>query len=567
MIKRIDENNVMSEAIKQHRNGFFKKAKDLYRAILTQNPRNADAIFRLGTMALQFQQYDKAVSYINQAIILSPKISSMYINLGAAYIQLNQHEEAILAYDKALNLDPNNPNAYFNKGRALQTLDRPLKTNQNSSSCTTWRLLQITGARECYKRAIEINSKEPDTWVNLGVVEHELGDHISALNAFEMAARIDPECAAAYANSAAVLFDKGLHEISQILMDKAISLQPDNVDYKYRLSLFMLSSERLEKGWKYFDTRFEAEEKAKAALRAVPPEYWKGGSLKNKKLLLWTEQGLGEELLGLGILSDLINTGASIHLQCSKRMLPIVKENFPTLNVSSWGKHRQTVDQELPPFVFQCQALSAMKYLYSNTDAIRRDQPYIVADPVLANEYRQRYIEKARGKKIIGISWRSGNQKIGEAKSIPIEAWKPILETKGVLFVNLQYGDCTEDIKNIKNRLGVDIFVDKEIDPLGNLAPVFAQIAATDLVLSVSNSNIHIAGSMGVSAWSIIPASKGRLWFWFTERTDSPWYPSVKLFRQTSSVGAHKEWWSEPVDAIASSLSKWLNSRAKEPSP
>lgn len=567
MIKKIDENNVMSEAIKQHRNGFFKEAKDLYRSILTQNPRNADAIFRLGTMALQFQQYDKAVSYINQAIILSPKISSMYINLGAAYIQLNQHEEAILAYDKALNLDPNNSNAYFNKGRALQTLDRPLKTNQNSSSFTTWRLLQITDARECYKRAIEINSKEPDTWVNLGVVEHELGDHISALNAFEMAARIDPECAAAYANSAAVLFDKGLHEISQILMDKAISLQPDNVDYKYRLSLFMLSSERLEKGWKYFDTRFKAEEKARAALRAVPPEYWKGGSLKNKKLLLWTEQGLGEELLGLGILSDLINTGASIHLQCSKRMLPIVKENFPTLNASSWGKHRQTVDQESPPFVLQCQALSAMKYLYSNTDAIRRDQPYIMADPVLANEYRQRYLEKARGKKIIGISWRSGNQVIGEAKSIPIEAWKPILETKGVLFVNLQYGDCTEDIQNIKNRLGVDIFVDKEIDPLGNLAPVFAQIAATDLVLSVSNSNIHIAGSMGVSAWSIIPASKGRLWFWFTERTDSPWYPSVKLFRQTSSVGAHKEWWSEPVDAIASSLSKWLNSRAKEPSP
>ena len=133
--------------------------------------------------------------------------------------------------------------------------------------------------------------------------------------------------------------------------------------------------------------------------------------------------------------------------------------------------------------------------------------------------------------------------------------------------VSLQYGPVSGTLNEFEKETGVQVYLDDTVDQLKDLETFFAQVSAMDLVITISNTTAHVAGALGIPTWLILPRGAGEIWYWFTERTDSPWYPSVKLFRQTSSVGAHKEWWSEPVDAIASSLSKWLNSRAKEPSP
>jgi len=539
-LPRIDEKNFLVEAVKRHQAGDLAGARDLYRAILTQNPKHAEAIFRLGTIALQVSQHDKAADFIRKAIKIGPVTGAMLINLGAALRGLGENESAIKTYDRAIKHKVQLADAYYNKGRALQSLDK------------------FEEAQDNYKLALSINDKEADTWVNLGTVQRELGELNEALYSCEAAMRLDPTMAAAYSNTAAIFFDRALFETSMVLMDKAIELDPENYKYREKLGYFLRSFGNLERGWVDFDVRFLANEKAKAARRPEPPPYWNDEDLKNKKILLWTEQGLGEEIFSAGIFHDVLETGAHCVVECSTRMQPILQRSFPSIEVTRWTDNQATVNNTSPPFEFQYPALSMVRTFRPTIDSITNHVPYIQADPKLVANLRAKYEARAQGKRIIGISWRSQNTEFGKDKTVPILDWQPILSADDVFFVNVQYGECTKEIEAVKRKLGVDIFVDPDVEALGDLDPVIAQIAATDLVISASNSNVHFAGAMGTPAWSMLPISRGLVWFWFMDRSDSPWYPSVRLFRQQSAPSQDQSWWPEVVDDVAAALTQWL---------
>ncbi len=539
---RIDEKAFLIEAVSQHKSGNLERARDLYRAILIQNPKHVDAMSRFGALALQIENYEKALEFIEEAIEIGPATAIMYINLGAALRNLERYEEAIVIYDRALTFEENRGDAYYNKGRALQAAERL------EESC------------ECYKQALAINDQDVDAWVNLGTVQHKLNDLDEALHSCEAAARIKPDTSAAYSNASAILFDKGLYEIAMVLIDKAIELSPDNVEYRYKFSIFMLLHGQLERGWTGFDLRYAVEEKAKAFRRAQPPPYWDGENiedLKGKKILLWTEQGMGEEIIFAGLLSDIRKAGALCSVECSERLMPIFKRSFDGVEISDWGSHDETVAWADPPFDFQYPAFSMLKAFRPSIETLVTHAPYISSDLVLRNQLRKKYESLAQGKRIVGISWGSTGAH-GATKSIDLNAWKPILTCENVFLVNIQYGDYAREIAEISAELGVEIFVDPDVDALGELDPAFAQIAALDLVVSISNSNVHIAGAMGIPTWLILPRGKGLLWFWFLDREDSPWYPSVRLFRQKSTPAPDQDWWPEVIDEVADALSDWV---------
>jgi tetratricopeptide (TPR) repeat protein len=540
-LPRINEGNFLVEAVKRHQAGDLAGARDLYRAILTQNPKHADAIFRIGTIALQVNQYDKAADFIRQAIKIGPVTGAMLINLGAALRGLEEYKSAIRAYDRAIKLNVNLADAYYNKGRALQSLKK------------------FEEAKDSYKLSLSINDKEADTWINLGTVQRELGETDDALYAFEVAMRLNPLMGAGYSNAAAIFFDRALFEKSMDMMDKAIELEPENYDYREKLGFFLRSFGNLERGWIDFDIRFLAHKEAKATRRIEPPPYWNDEDLSNRKILLWTEQGLGEEVFSAGIIPDLLETGAQCVIECSERMQPLLQRSFPSIKVTSWLDNRETVKQASPPFEFQYPALSMVRTFRPTVDSITNHVPYIRADPKLVLDLRTKYEELAQGKRIIGISWRSKNPELGKDKTVPIMGWRPILEAEDVFYVNVQYGECTEEIAEVKSKLGVDIFVDPDVDALGDLDIVIAQIAATDLIISASNSNVHFAGAMGTPAWSMLPKSRGLVWYWFMDRSDSPWYPSVRLFRQQSAPSQDHSWWPEVINDVAAALPQWLS--------
>jgi hypothetical protein len=142
-------------------------------------------------------------------------------------------------------------------------------------------------------------------------------------------------------------------------------------------------------------------------------------------------------------------------------------------------------------------------------------------------------------------------------KSLRLIDLAPVLKMPGVTFVNLQYGDCTSELAAVKETLGVDIIHDPEVDQLSDMDTYFAQVAAMDHVVSTSNTAVHVAAAQNIPTSIILPFAKGLLWYWFAGRTDSPWYPSAKVYRQGRG-GTTVTWAEDLIPRVAADLTNWL---------
>jgi hypothetical protein len=204
---------------------------------------------------------------------------------------------------------------------------------------------------------------------------------------------------------------------------------------------------------------------------------------------------------------------------------------------------------------YQISIASLGQHLRASFENFPKHAGYLRADPARAAALRARYHTSSGP--VIGVSWRSKNVRFGENKSMTLADLAPILRTPGATFVNLQYGDCAADLAAVKATLGVDVIHDAEIDPLKDMDAFFAQVAAMDAVISTSNTTVHVAGSLNVPTWVLLPLAKGALWYWFATRPDSPWYPSVRLIRE-KRLDPSRPWWRDGVAQAADEIAAWV---------
>src|SRR5262249_3068435 len=172
---------------------------------------------------------------------------------------------------------------------------------------------------------------------------------------------------------------------------------------------------------------------------------------------------------------------------------------------------------------------------------------YLRADPARVSDLRARYRAMYGDKPIVGISWLGGTGEVRPIRSVPLLEWSAVLRGRDVGFVSLQYGNCAEELASVRAALGVDVFHDPAVDPFADRAAAAAQTAAMDLVISVDNSTVHTAGALNVPAWVMLPKIPD--WRWMLDRSDSPWYPSVRLFRQSRTGD-----WQPVLAAVAREL-------------
>ena len=165
----------------------------------------------------------------------------------------------------------------------------------------------------------------------------------------------------------------------------------------------------------------------------------------------------------------------------------------------------------------------------------------------MALKLRNRYRALFPGKRLVGISWRSGNRDSATIRSIDLSLWKPIFETPDCAFISLQYGDVSRDLETLRTETGHVVHWDREVDPFQYLDPFTAQIAAMDLVISVDNSTVHFAGAIGKPCWVLLPLNSD--WRWLVDRTKSIWYDSLELIRQPKGEG-----WEHVVANVAKRL-------------
>lgn len=522
-----------------HTQGHLKLAEDYYRRVLALDPNNAVGLHLLGVVALQSDARDEAIKLLKRAHKRAPTEAAILVNLGAAYRKADRFADARAAYEQAVGLNPTLAEAHFNLGKVLFELD------------------DVDASLAANKQALALAPNMADAWVGLGNALKFKGDGDGAIGAYNEAIKITPTMGEAYGNIGAVLFDRTAYAEAMEWVGKGIAFHPQPGELRFKRSLMALRLCDFTIGWPDYESRFFAQ-RERIARFLPPPPYWNGEDLSDKRLLIWTEQGLGDEVLYSSMLGEAISKARDTIIECSPRMVPVFARSFPQAKVVRYvqqGERSTPADQ----FDRQISVVSLGQFLRPDLASFPRHRGYMKADAEKVARLRARYQARVPGNLIVGVSWRSKNDMVGALKSADLDTWGDILKTPGVTFVNLQYGDCRTDLNKVKDVLGVEIVQDSDVDPMKSMDDCFAQVAAMDLVISTSNTTVHVAGSQNVPAWVMLNSGAANLWYWFLTRRDSPWYPSVTLYRnprapQQSDAQKGEAWWRQLTADIAGDL-------------
>ena len=469
----------LQEGISLHQEGKLDQAELIYQQILQINPENAEVLHLLGMIAYQVEKYDLAVNLINQAIEIDNRQPVFLKSLGCILQERKKLREAIQAYQEAIELDPADSKIHNNLGDALKEQG------------------ELEQAIDAYNKALEFNPHNAETYNNLGTVLQDKGNLESAIATYRKALEIDP-------------YDQHAH---------------------LNISMLHLLQGDFENGWKQYKWRWKYE-KFPSEYRDFPQPFWSGENLSRKTILVWAEQGIGDEIMFASMLDNLWQMNANIMVECEVRLVSLFQRSFP--DIQFFPRENPPYQQLLNPSInYQIPMGSLGQWLRTNLGSFKQDQSYyLTACPDKTAELRNKYQKLANNKKLVGISWKSTgtDKRRALAKSIPLKTWIPILSRSNCYFINLQYGDVGSELSQFESETRLKIHWDKEIDPLTHLDDFAAQISALDLIISIDNSTIHMAGALGKKVWTLLPYAPD--WRWLLGKEDTIWYPTMKLFRQ-----------------------------------
>ena len=571
-------------AFEAHGAGRLDEAERGYRAVLSAEPRHADAWHLLGVIGQQRGQAAAAVEHIRRAIALGGPQGVYLGNLGVAYEDLGRSaeavavleqavaveptsfsaqfalgnslrslkrlEEAVASYERALALEPENASAHNNLGNALQDLGRmaaaatcyrrtvALQPGYGRAHYNLGVLLkdkgQLADAADCFRRALAIVPDLVEAHVNLGVVLHDQGHLEDAIRHARTAIRLNPKDAAAFNNLGTALRDAGHFDEAMESYATALALRPTLAEARHNAGLALLMRGDYGGGWTAYEWRWRCEG-TQEGWRNFPYPQWQGEDAAGGAVVVWGEQGVGDKILYAGMIPDLLARGFGVVMETDQRLVALFERSFPGL---------KAVAKQNPPDAATGRAdirwhsplASLGRWLRPDAASFPQRTSYLVADEARRAHYRALLDDAGTGAAqgpVVGISWISRNPKIGVHKTLGLAQWAPILQIPGVRFVDLQYGDTAAERAAVEAELGVRIAHIPDLDLREDIDGVAALIAACDLVISVSTTTVHLAAGLGRPTWILVPAAAGNLWYWMRGSDHTPWYPTATIFRQS----------------------------------
>lgn len=342
-----------------------------------------------------------------------------------------------------------------------------------------------------------------------------------------------------YHDIAAGWYDMGEIDKALDYFDKAICLDKNDADSHYGLAYCLMSSGELQDGFKEYLWRSRKYGTPKTLDHLWPKiPKWYGEDLNGKTILVWTEQGVGDEILLSSLLPDLFEKNARVILVCTGRVADLLRLTFPDITYVLRQQFVTELEDGQPEVTADFQAgLSELGHELRPSFAAFPVRPngWLKHDEAKAAELRAKYRDGTQ-QPVVGIAWESGNPLTGKQKSTELTSWLPILRVPGIKFVSLQHRCDWRHVQNVndiaKHTVGHDpLLYDGTVLPHESLVQYASQVAACDLVISVSGTAVHVAGALGVPVWNIVPDNQGCIWYWFRNRTDSPWYATMKIIR------------------------------------
>jgi tetratricopeptide (TPR) repeat protein len=507
-----------------------------YQKSLSINPDFADAHYNLGTVFQDRKEYDSAISCYRKAVHFNPRDIDAIYNIGLSFEGKGEFEEAINSYQEALQLNPNIREAYARMGFCLQQIEQ-------------------FDAVSFFKKVNQLNPNNPVVLNSLGLALRERGQLDEAIDCYRKALDISANDANAYYNLGVAVTENGQLDEAVDCYRKALQISPDFAYVHWNLSLVLLLLGNFEEGWKEYEWRWKEKNFLKNKCFRQPIHFaqprWDGSSLKGKTLLIYSEQGIGDEVMFASCFQEVVEQAARCIIECEKRLVPIFSRSFPKAIFLERVKKTDAYSSQLPRTDMVIPSGSLPKFLRTDFNAFPQ-KSYLIPDPRKVHAWLNRV--KSLGKGLsIGISWRGGTSpEVIRKRSITLEQWNDLFSLAGAHFINLQYGNCENELKEAKEKFDVTIHDWKDADPRKDLDNFAAEIFALDLVISVDNTTVHMAGALGKPVWVLLPFVPN--WRWMLNHEDSPWYSTVRLFRQPSP-----EYWEPVMAKVKDELIKLLN--------
>ena len=586
--------SMLEEGFTNHQEGRLQQAEELYRQALQVDPNNPDALNLLAIIADTTGRNDEAIGLMEKAVAASPENPDLLNNLGQLYKKSERLDDAIEVYKTAIAADPNYADAHNNLGNVLTMIGRfeeaigyfrnALEIDPNNArthynlATTLFEQKNFPDAIEAFRRVITIDANYADAYNNLGSALIKLGKleegvtsfrqalalkpldaeaHYNLGNAFKdqgkleeavasyhKALAIRPDYAEAHSNLGLTFKDQGKLEEAVASYHKALAINPDFAEAHSNLGIVQLLMGDFRNGWENYNFRWTCDDSAIGKIKYVK-KLWQGQPIDGRRLLVWGEQGIGEEILFASLIPGLIELGADIILECEKRLIPLFSRSFPTITCANMDDP-DTGNAEQTQFDLHTPLGNVARWLHPDFTSFSSRPPYLVADSQQRQTLRKRYLDRGNDV-LVGVAWYSKSPSLGPQKSMALQDLGPLLEVPGITFIDLQYGDTSEERQAFTAETGVEVFHDDGIDQMADLDSFTSQVAAMDMVVTISNSTAHVAGALGIPTLLLLGSYP--LWYWLLERDDSPWYPTVQLFRQ-----ARPGEWGDVIDRVAERL-------------
>jgi len=565
-----------SEAENHETDVRFKKALELYQAgqlreaekickdIYCTDPENSPALHLLGMVAYRLGLYDVAANLMGAAVQIRPDIAFYHENLGNVFLSQDRVDESILCYRNALRLDPNFVQTYYHLSvaltkkdlldEAMQSLVIALKLRPGYTDAL-YQAGFIFGEQNkpdeaivCFEKLLKIEPARTEALFALGAA---LGSSIDredeAIDCYRKVLQIEPDHVYALNNLGLLLKEQGAIERATDMYRKAIEISPDLAGPHWNLSHVLLLAGDFEAGWKEFEWRLRKADWRMANLRPCKVPLWRGESFAGKTLFIHDEQGLGDTIQFVRYLPMVKALGGDIIFETQEPLIGLFKD-FQGID----RLIPKSADGVLPTDMdFYVPLLSLPAIFNTTPDTIPDTVPYFHADVDKTRYWGERLAGDGFR---VGIVWAGGPKLLNDRnRSCPLRLFESIANISGVRLVGIQKGKAAEQVRDLPAGMGVTNYGPE----LEDFTDTMGLIENLDLIVSVDTAVAHLAGAMGKPVWLILPFSPD--WRWFLNRSDSPWYPSMRIYRQKN-----KGDWAPVFEGIKKDLNKAVAEREDE---
>ncbi len=481
------------EAVRHHRAGRRAEAAAICRAVLTTNPGQPRALFLLGLLLLDEDRPDDAARMFAHAVERDPTHQAGRINLARALIATSRYDEALAAAEAGLGAFPDAAELHFVRGTALNAAQRPRE------------------AAAALARAVALDPGHAPSWLNLGNAEADLDRLEEAERHIRAALRLAPGLIEAQASLGFVLTALGRLDEARAACAAAIALAPDFAQAHWNLATAALLAGDYETGFREYEWR-KRHDRFRHDFIDLPGRVWNGEAVDGQDLLVQAEQGLGDTIQLSRYIKLIAARGARVTLACDRRLIPLLRR-APGLHAAIDKSGR------LPAYDVWIDQMSLARVFATTPATIPSPSGWLTPDPAAVARLAA---ELPAGRRV-GIVW-AGNpaHSNDRRRSLPVAAVARLAASSGTRLISLQVGPRA-------GEAAVYGFHDLS-QRLTDYAATAAAVAALDLVICVDTSVAHLAGALGKPAWVMLPHAPD--WRWMLGRHDTPWYRTLRLFRQ-----------------------------------